>query len=347
VAFFARQEPRSVSLRQVLDASTPERAAALMHEELPIRFAQRIVQIEGIPAWDDSPELAKVHALYSRTFRDLRLADPDLGHLEPFTEMVTKLKGRMKIVIPNLATAFRKLEHGQGFSEDMIGAWLDTFLLSRIGTEMLTSQYIACANARINATKGRHGIVDDRCDPAHICEQAATHARKLCRTHFPLKEDVRIIVESGAGPCGRVRFPYVPQYLFYIMVELLKNSARATVEACDGDPRQIRERPITITVSADPSQVAIRVHDVAGGIPFSVADRVWSYMFSTAPGSEGGHDFAQQGTPLAGYGVGLPLSRLYARYLGGSLHLQSLPGIGTRAYLYLKRLDTEAREISA
>merc|ERR1712008_111806 len=90
-----------------------------------------------------------------------------------------------------------------------------------------------------------------------------------------------------------------------------------------GDPVEIERRPIMITVGADHSQVAIRVHDVAGGIPFRVADRVWSYMYSTSPDSKSGSDFSQQGTPLAGYGVGLPLSRLYARYLGGSLHLQS------------------------
>lgn len=33
-----------------------------------------------------------------------------------------------------------------------------------------------------------------------------------------------------------------------------------------------------------------------------------------------------------------------SRYLGGSLYLQSLPGVGTCAYLYLKRLESEARE---
>ena len=62
------------------------------------------------------------------------------------------------------------------------------------------------------------------------------------------------------------------------------------------------------------------------------------------PLSQAARNFDEQGTPLAGYGVGLPLSRLYARYLGGALHLQSLPGVGTCAYLYLKRLETEARE---
>lgn len=346
VSFFAAQEPNSISLKQVLDAATPERAAVLSHKELPIRFAQRILQIEGLEGWRSSPELVEVHSLYFRTFRDLRLLELDVRRLGVFTEVIHRLKGRMRTVIPNLAVAMRTLQETQGYSEAKIGQWLDSFLLSRIGTEMLTSQYMACAEAATNPKRGRHGIVDDRCDPAAICNQAGRHAKKLCRQHFALDQDVEIrVVSSESGALGRrIHFPYVPQYLFYIMVELLKNSARATVEVCKGDPQKMKERPIIITVSADPSEVAIRVHDRAGGIPFSVADRVWSYMFSTASQSGDAKDFSQQGTPLAGYGVGLPLSRLYARYLGGSLHLQTLPGVGTSAYLYLKRLEHEARE---
>lgn len=41
---------------------------------------------------------------------------------------------------------------------------------------------------------------------------------------------------------------------------------------------------------------------------------------------------------LAGLGFGLPVSRLYARYFGGELSLQNVPGYGLDAYLTLKNL---------
>lgn len=41
---------------------------------------------------------------------------------------------------------------------------------------------------------------------------------------------------------------------------------------------------------------------------------------------------------MAGYGYGIPISRLYARYFGGDLQTISMEGYGTDAYLHLSRL---------
>jgi len=49
--------------------------------------------------------------------------------------------------------------------------------------------------------------------------------------------------------------------------------------------------------------------------------------------------------PMAGYGVGLPISRLYARYLSGELQVIPTEGHGTLAVLYLKRNSEQAKEV--
>lgn len=44
--------------------------------------------------------------------------------------------------------------------------------------------------------------------------------------------------------------------------------------------------------------------------------------------------------PMHGYGFGLPTSRAYAEYLGGSLTLHSMQGLGTDIYLRLKHFNS-------
>ena len=49
-------------------------------------------------------------------------------------------------------------------------------------------------------------------------------------------------------------------------------------------------------------------------------------------------------TNLGGFAVGLPLSRLFASYLGGTINLVSIPGYGTHAYIFLPRLPEQMLE---
>ena len=79
-----------------------------------------------------------------------------------------------------------------------------------------------------------------------------------------------------------------------------------------------------------------------GGIPRSDMPMIWTYLYTTAENPLFENDNDQRSdfsAPLAGYGYGLPLSRLYARYFGGDLRLISMEGYGTDAYLHLSRLS--------
>lgn len=80
--------------------------------------------------------------------------------------------------------------------------------------------------------------------------------------------------------------------------------------------------------------------------------RAFNYFYSTAPpqfDTDDAGDAAQDFTrsvPLAGLGVGLPLSRVMARYFAGDLQIVSMEGFGTDAFVFLRRLGDAAEPIA-
>ncbi|KAI5291794.1 hypothetical protein KEM54_006705 [Ascosphaera aggregata] len=100
--------------------------------------------------------------------------------------------------------------------------------------------------------------------------------------------------------------------------------------------------------------ITIRFRDRGGGVPPGILPHIWSYSFTTfkekddsealdilsgtgsGAGSDGSAGGYINGSSIAGLGYGLPLSRAYAEYFGGSIRVQSLWGWGTDVYLTLR-----------
>ncbi|KFM11510.1 hypothetical protein AS27_02964, partial [Aptenodytes forsteri] len=124
---------------------------------------------------------------------------------------------------------------------------------------------------------------------------------------------------------------------------------RATMESHLDTPYNVPD--IVVTIANNDIDLVIRISDRGGGIPHDLLDKVTEYHFSTAEASAqdprlGGPfrnllDLSNSGQagPMHGCGFGLPTSRAYAEYLGGSLCLQSLQGVGTDVYLRLRHID--------
>jgi pyruvate dehydrogenase kinase 2/3/4 len=83
------------------------------------------------------------------------------------------------------------------------------------------------------------GLVDLKTSPHELAVGAVSHARYLCSKCHGDSPDVVILGRKD------LTFPYVSSHLSYILVELLKNSMRATVETHGID----KMPPIKIVIS--------------------------------------------------------------------------------------------------
>ena len=111
--------------------------------------------------------------------------------------------------------------------------------------------------------------------------------------------------------CPRnLTFAYVPGHLSHICFELLKNSLRAVVERFGVDDENYP--PIKVVVVEGKEDITIKISDEGGGISRSAIPLIWTYMYTTMEnqGIEDGFQASDFKAPMAGFGYGLPLSRL-------------------------------------
>ncbi|CAX40377.1 [pyruvate dehydrogenase [lipoamide]] kinase, mitochondrial precursor, putative [Candida dubliniensis CD36] len=258
-----------------------------------------------------------------------------------------------------------------------IQTFLDRFYMSRIGIRMLIGQHIALNMAQNSPTKQRLsslingsqgttkkprsnyvGVICTDCNVGEIAEDAIETAKYICEEYYGLFEapEIQLI-----APQQDINFMYVPGHLIHMLFETLKNSLRATIEfhtpklkqkMIDEDPNlkfdeidinDLKFPPIKVIISEGTEDIAIKISDEGGGIPRSSLPLIWTYLYTTVdetPKLEPEYDQTSFKAPMAGFGYGLPISRLYAQYFGGDLKLISMEGYGTDVYLHLNRLSS-------
>eukprot|EP01027_Heterolobosea_sp_BB2_P011194 GEZU01016316.1.p1 GENE.GEZU01016316.1~~GEZU01016316.1.p1 ORF type:complete len:145 (+),score=22.04 GEZU01016316.1:200-634(+) len=130
-------------------------------------------------------------------------------------------------------------------------------------------------------------------------------------------------------------------------MELLKNSMRAVFERhYDHAVKRLEiddelMPAITMHFSQCGPELSLRISDAGGGILQSGRSRMFRYFFTTVPQSEPTYTYSGLfGSPMSGLGCGLPMARLYARYMGGDIRVESLVGHGTDVFVYLDRRGT-------
>lgn len=340
-------------MHQQYDVEGLIRFAEFLRKELPIRLAHRIQDLDQVPYLSEMTSVISVKSCYIDSFRAIT-AHPEIRSEvdeSSFASLLHELYQNHSGVLINMARGAFQLRkhqalfHSNDFSrvdDDIkcIHAFLDRFHSCRIGIRVLAGQYLALRSKPISHTYS--GMIDRRTSPYQIVRQAIDDATFMCARKYG--DAPEVIIKGRLG----LTFPYIPSHLHYILLELLKNSMRATVDAHGTNFPPIQ---VVIADGDENEDVTIKVSDEGGGIPRSHMARVWDYLFTTADPAvqeafchAAANNHVDHGidSPLAGLGYGLPISRSYARYFGGDLGMMSMEGFGTDAFVHLVRLNNSS-----
>ncbi|KAI9817055.1 MAG: hypothetical protein M1832_004773 [Thelocarpon impressellum] len=304
--------------------------------------------------WEDtgigngSPGLEKKPAAtrrYYATVDDGLEWPPELhDYNKRFAKTLDMIKRRHDSVVTTIAQGVleykRKRQRMQ--IDQSIQSFLDRFYMSRIGIRMLIGQHIALTDQRASGEPNYVGIICTKTNVRELAQEAIENARFVCEDHYGLFDAPKVQLVCKPD----LNFMYVPGHLSHMLFETLKNSLRAVVETHGADKEDF---PVTKVVVAEGKEdITIKISDEGGGIPRSTIPLVWTYMYTTVettPNLDPDFDKSDFKAPMAGFGYGLPISRLYARYFGGDLKLISMEGYGTDVYLHLNRLSSSSEPL--
>ncbi|KAK9452228.1 pyruvate dehydrogenase kinase [Limtongia smithiae] len=412
--------PTGVSLRQMVqfgqrpNPGTLFRGAQFLNEELPIRLAHRVKELNNLPdGLSDMPSIQKVRNWYAQSFEELTelprpkvpkelrelliraqkrnsngerpgrtqlmentenpslagdesyrpirrnnklnsrryfvLLDDDIRwspeiyeYNKAFTDCLSVIKKRHDPVVATVAQGINEYKHSRQRMQidSTIQSFLDRFYMSRIGIRMLIGQHIA-----INEEPAREnyvGVICTKTNVRELAQDAIENARFICEDYYGLFDAPKVQLVCKPD----LNFMYVPGHLSHMLFETLKNSLRAVVETHGTEAEEFPA--VKLIVAEGKEDITIKISDEGGGIPRSAIPLVWTYMYTTVEATPSlDPDFRQSDfkAPMAGFGYGLPLSRLYARYFGGDLKLISMEGYGTDVYLHLNRLSSTSEPL--
>ncbi|CAB3361274.1 pyruvate dehydrogenase (acetyl-transferring) kinase, mitochondrial [Cloeon dipterum] len=348
---FSQYNPSPLSIKQFIDfgRNPCERTSfTFLRKELPVRLANIMKEIHLLPEnLLRTPSANLVNQWYAQSFKDLlKFKDLEVSDkiLTQFCESLIMIRNRHSDTVQTMAQGVLELKENYPVdqqTENSIQYFLDRLYMSRISIRMLINQHTLLFGTDLNVTSNsRHvGSIDPNCDVVSIVRDAYENARFLCDQYYLASPELQLFEHNRNMPNAPIQVVYVPSHLYHMLFELFKNSMRAVMEF-HGDKETVP--PVVANISLGNEDVCIKVSDIGGGIARSQIELLFNYMYSTAPQPS---KSASPTVPLAGYGYGLPLSRLYARYLQGDLVLQSCEGFGTDAVVYLKALSSEANEL--
>jgi len=365
------------------------RNAQFLHKELPIRIAQRAIDLltlpHGLNRTREVQAIANTYLQYLQQLRDFPVPTNKQSEKE-FTNILNSIVLDRHSIPMAIAKGLQSLKDDRKAPVDVrrlaeMEEALNRFFTARVGLRFLVEHHVLSGNdensdalyrKQLEAEGGlelleedkKHesmqgpddeccGAIQKNCDPIKEVRRTVARVQKLCRESYGIVPEIEV-VDCTPDKDAALSFTYVPHHLRYMLAELLKNSCRAEVRNYLGGSTQKEDHvlhghtvhdapslpPIRVVVTKGAEDVTIKISDRGGGMPRSIANRLWTFALSKeGKAREDKHEFGKDeftGGHIRGFG--LPLARIYARYFGGEVTIKSMEGYGVDAYLYLPML---------
>lgn len=351
--YYSNFNPSPLSIKQFLDFglnACERKSFVFLRKELPVRLSNIMKEIALLP--DNllrTTSVGLVSSWYEKSFEEIveySKVDPNPSSdiLEEFCSTLNRVRDRHSDVVSQMANGVLEFKENCGENnitpgvENSIQYFLDRFYINRISIRMLINQHTLLFG-QMPQPHQHVGCIEVDCNPRRVIVDAYENARFLCDQYYLGAPEMEICEYNEFDKNMPIRSVYVPSHLYHILFELFKNSMRAVMEKHqDADTIP----PLKVTIVEGKEDISLKISDLGGGIPRSQVDHLFKYMYTTAPKPSKSDVHT---VPLAGYGYGLPISRLYAKYFQGDIQLLSCEGYGTDTILYIKRLSHEANEM--
>ncbi|KAL7499961.1 hypothetical protein ACHAWT_010902 [Skeletonema menzelii] len=394
----SKKSPSSASANKYVDLDRL-RNSQFLHRELPIRIAQRAIDLLTLPyglnRTKEVQSIANTYLQYLQKLRNFPMPTNAESERE-FTDVLKSFILDRHSIPMAIARGLQSLEDGRRAPMDVrrlaeMEDALSRFFTARVGLRFLVEHHVLTGNEesstalykqQLEAEGGLEllktdllitlpseddccGSIQKNCDPVLEVRRTAARVTMLCRESYGVAPEIEV-VDCTLNADADVPFTYVPHHLRYMLAELLKNSCRATVKSYlsgtnlqkedhtkHGESEGLHDAPalspIRVVVTKGAEDVTIKIADQGGGMPRSVAKRIWSFAHSTRTEegkAQGEKEFGKDeftGGHIRGFG--LPLARIYARYFGGEVTIKSMEGYGVDAYVYLPVLGVACENL--
>lgn len=224
------------------------RNAQFLHKELPIRMAQRAVDLMTLPHGLSEAlpiqQIAHMYLIYLERFQEFPV--PTTAEEEDaFTELLQGMvlnRTSIPMAIARGINAWRTSPGAEELEAERLQQMEDAlyrFFTARVGLRFLTEHHILTSPVHASRSLLRKstssisqdndflGCIETDCDVIREVERIVETVTMQTHDHFGVCPEIEIVDSSQDEDS---KFTYVPHHLHYMVAELLKNSCRATIK---------------------------------------------------------------------------------------------------------------------